>query len=227
VTAGNPAALNANLIETLSLIMVITSVAAVELRRLKFSAVAYLCQALLMVGLLTAFGAVNSALYWWAGTALLTKAVLTPWFLFRSIRGTDDRELKPVIGLGPSVIVACLLMLGFFHLTHGQGMLLAPAGMAQLEVFRTNLAVASTVFALGLYAVLTRRDALKTVIGLCLLENAVHLSLVSLAPELPETAVFGVATEVVVTVYLLLYVIGGVQEQFGTRDTFQLRELRR
>ena len=47
-------------------------------------------------------------------------------------------------------------------------------------------------------------------IGLCLLENAVHLSLVSLAPELPETAVFGVATEVVVTVYLLLYVIGGV-----------------
>ena len=29
--------------------MVITSVAAVEMRRLKFSAVAYLCQALLMV----------------------------------------------------------------------------------------------------------------------------------------------------------------------------------
>jgi hydrogenase-4 component E len=227
VTAGNPAALNANLIETLSLIMVITSVAAVEMRRLKFAVTAYLCQALLMVGLLVAFGAVNPALYWWAGTALLTKAVLTPWFLFRSIRGTDDRELKPIIGLGPSVIVACLLMLGFFHLTHGQGTLLAPSGMAQLDVFRTNLAVASTVFALGLYAVLTRRDALKTVIGLCLLENAVHLSLVSLAPELPETAVFGVATEVVVTVYLLLYVIGGVQEQFGTRDTFQLRELRR
>jgi hydrogenase-4 component E len=227
VTAGNPAALNANLIQTLSLIMVITSVAAVEMRRLKFSATAYLCQALLMVGLLVAFGAVNTALYWWAGAALLTKAVLTPWFLFRSIRGTDDRELKPVIGLGPSVIVACLLMLGFFHLTHGQGTLLAPGGMAQLEVFRTNLAVASTVFALGLYAVLTRRDAVKAVIGLCLLENAVHLSLVSLAPELPETAVFGVATEVVVTVFLLLYVIGGVRQEFGTRDTFQLCELRR
>ena len=227
MTAANPAALNVNLIETLSLIMVITSVAAVEMRRLRLSVTAYLCQALLMVGLLVAFGTVNPALYWWAGTALLTKAVLTPWFLFRAIRGTNDRELKPVIGLGPSVIVACLLMLGFFHLTHGQGTLLAPSGMAQLEVFRTNLAVASTIFALGLYAVLTRRDALKTVIGLCLLENAVHLSLVSLAPELPETAVFGVATEVVVTVFLLLYVIGGVQQEFGTRDTFQLRELRR
>lgn len=227
MTAGNPAALNANLIETLSLIMVITSVAAVEMRRLRFSVIAYLCQALLMVGLLVTFGAVNTALYWWAGTALLTKAVLTPWFLFRSIRGTDDRELKPVIGPGVSVVVACLLMLGFFHLTHSQATLFGLAGMAQLEVFRTNLAVASTVFALGLYAVLTRRDAIKAVIGLCLLENAVHLSLVSLAPELPETAVFGVATEVVVTVFLLLYVIGGVRQEFGTRDTFQLRELRR
>ncbi len=223
----NPEALPANLIETLSLVMVITSVAAIEMRRLRLSAAAYLCQALLMVALLVAFGGVNTALYWWAGTALLTKVVLTPWFLFRSIPETDDRELKPVIGLGPSVVIACLLMLGFFRLTHGQVTLLAPSGMAQLEVFRTNLAVASTVFALGLYAVLTRRDAIKTVIGLCLLENAVHLSLVSLAPELPETAVFGVASEVVVTVFLLLYVIGGIRQEFGTTDTFQLRELRR
>jgi hydrogenase-4 component E len=222
----NPAALPANLIQTLSLMMVFTSVAAVETRRLRLSAMAYLCQALLMVGLLASFGAVNPALYWWAGTALVTKAVLTPWLLFRSLRGTSDRELEPVIGLGPSVIIACLLMLAFFHLTQGQSMLLAPAGMAQLEVFRTNVAVASTIFALGLYAMLTRRDAVKNVIGLCLLENAVHLSLVSLAPELSETAVFGVATEAVVTVFLLLYVIGGVRQEFGTTDTFRLRELR-
>ena len=83
----NAATLHTNLIETLSLIMVITSVAAVEMRRLKLSVAAYLCQALLMVGLLTAFAAVNPALYWWAGTALVTKVILTPWFLFRFLRG--------------------------------------------------------------------------------------------------------------------------------------------
>jgi hydrogenase-4 component E len=196
------------------------------MRRLKFSIVAYLCQALLIVGLLLSFASVNKALYWWAATALITKAVLTPWFLFRAIRGVDDRELKPVIGFGPSAVIVALLMMSFFRLTHGKVALLAPTGMAQLEVFRTNLAVASTVFALGLYAVLTRRDAIKAVIGLCLLENGVHLSLVSLAPSLPETALFGVATEVVVTVFLLLYVIGGVRQVFGSTDTFLLRELR-
>ncbi|MGD1157272.1 MAG: NADH-quinone oxidoreductase subunit K [Terriglobia bacterium] len=222
----NPGAMHAGLIETLSLAMVITSVAAVEMRRLKFSIVAYLCQALLIVGLLLSFAPVNRALYWWAATALVTKAILTPWFLFRSIRGADDRELKPVIGFGPSAIIAALLMLSFYRLTHGRVALLAPTELGQLEVFRTNLAVASTVFALGLYAVLTRRDAIKTVIGLCLLENGVHLSLVSLAPGLPETALFGMATEVVVTVFLLLYVIGGVRQAFGSTDTFRLRELR-
>lgn len=222
----NPGALHTGLIETLSLTLVITSVAAVEMRRLKFSIAAYLCQALLIVGLLVSFAAVNSALYWWAATALVTKAILTPWFLFRSIQSLDDHELKPVLGFVPSAVIAALLMMAFFRLTHGPGAFLAPTEMGQLDVFRTNLAVASTVFALGLYAVLTRRDAIKAVIGLCLLENGVHLSLVSLAPGLSETALFGVATEVVVTVFLLLYVVGGVRREFGSTDTFRLRELR-
>jgi hydrogenase-4 component E len=222
----NSAALHTGLIETLSLSLVMTSVAAVEMRRLKFSIVAYVCQALLIVGLLMSFAAVNPALYWWAATAFVTKAILTPWFLFRAIRHVDDHELKPVIGFGPSAVIAALLMIGFFRLTHGRVELLAPTALGQLEVFRTNLAVASTVFVLGLYAVLTRRDAVKAVIGLCLLENGVHLSLVSLAPGLPETALFGVATEVVVVVFLLLYVIGGVRQVFGATDTFALHELR-
>lgn len=216
---------NVELIRTLSMMMVITSVGAVEVRNLRFSAMAYSVQALLIVWLLVAFAAGNPALYWWAGTAFVTKAILTPLFLFLYIGKTGDREVRPVIGFGPSVVVAGLLMIGFYRLTHTYVHLLAPSELAQQEVFRTNLAVAFTVFALGIYSVLTRRDAVKTVIGLCLLENAVHLSLVSLAPELRETALFGIATEVVVTVYLLLYVIGGVRKEFGTTDTFKLSEL--
>ncbi len=219
--------LNSELIQTLSMVVVITSVVAVEVRRLRFAAVAYLVQALLLVALLASFAAVNPSLYWWAAVALVTKAVLTPWFLLHFIGRGEDRELKPLIGFGPSVVVAAVLMIGFYRLTHGSVAILAPTALAQEGVFRTNLAVASTVFALGLYCVLTRRDATKTVIGLCLLENGVHLSLVSLAPELPETTLFGVATEVVVTVYLLLYVIAGVRKEFGTTDTFALRELQR
>ena len=86
--------MNAELIETLSVTLVITSVAAMELRRLNWAAIAYACQALLIVGLLLSFAAVNSALYWWAMTAFVTKAVLIPWFLFRAIAPGDKVELK-------------------------------------------------------------------------------------------------------------------------------------
>lgn len=221
----NETVLPVELIRTLSLTVVITSVLAVESRKLRVSAGAYVAQALLIVLLLASFARMNHALYWWAATALVTKAVLIPWFLFRYIARTHDTELKPLVGFAPSVLVAALLMIGFFRLTHGQVALLAPTALAAQEVFRTNLAVASTVFVLGLWALLTRRDAIKSVIGLCLLENGVHLSLVSLAPDLSETALFGVASEVAVTVFLLLYVIQGVYREFGTTDNIRLREL--
>lgn len=221
----NPQGLHVELIRTASLVLVITSFIAVEARRLRVSALAYVVQALLIVALLAGFAAINPSLYWWAATALLTKAILTPYFLFHYIGTKQDRELAPLIGFGPSVVVAAALMLAFYRLTHVHVALLAPSALAQAEVFRTNLAVASTVFALGLYCVLTRRDAIKTVIGLCLLENGVHLSLVSLAPGLSETALFGIASEVVVTVFLLLYVIAGVRGEFGTTDTLKLKEL--
>lgn len=213
------------LIKTLSLTLVITSVLTVETRRLSFAVLAYLVQALIIVALLLCFATINPALYWWAGTALATKSILTPLFLFWGISGSERLEVKPVIGFGPSSILAVLLMLGFYRMTHVHWDLLASGAQALQEVFRTNLAVAATIFVLGLYCVLTRRDAIKTVIGLCLLENGVHLGLVSMAPDLPETALFGVATEMVVTVFLLLIVIKGVRRTFGTTDTFKLKEL--
>ncbi len=216
---------NTELIETLSMILIITSVAAVETQNLKRAAAAYCLQALLICGLILAFAAGNSALYVWAATAFITKAILTPWFLLRYIAKTGEREVPAIVGFGPSVVIASVLLVSFYKLTHTYVHVLAPTPEAVAGVFRTNLAVALTVFVLGLYAILSRRDAIKTVIGLCLLENAVHLSLVSLAPDMRETALIGIATEVVVTVYLLLYVIAGIHEKVGTTDTYELAEL--
>lgn len=216
---------NVQLIEILSLLMIITSVLSVESRTLKRSVAAYCCQALLICGLILAFAVNNSALYAWAVVAFFTKAVITPYLLLQYIRRNGQEEVKSAIGFGPSVLIAGAVLIFFYKLTHTYVHLLAPTPDAISGVFRTNLAISLTVFVLGLYAILTRRDATKTVIGLCLLENAVHLSLVSLAPLLRETALIGMATEVVVTVYMLLYVISGIREKFGTTDTYKLSEL--
>jgi hydrogenase-4 component E len=216
---------NLRLIETLSLIMIITSVAAVESHNLKRAATTYCLQALLICGLILTFAVGNPALYMWAAVALVTKAIITPWLLLHYIGRTGEEEVRAIIGFGPSVLLASALLIGSYTLTHRYVHFLAPTPEAAQGVFRTNLAVSMTVFALGLYAILSRRDAIKTVIGLCLLENAIHLSLVSLAPEMRETALVGIATEVVITVAMLLYVIAGIRERLGTTDTFELSEL--
>ncbi len=213
-----------NLVHTLSLMMIFTSFAAVEARNLRHATVAYFFQALLICGLLAAYSVQNSALIYWAATALVTKAILVPWFLWRSTEGAED-ETRPMIGFGVSAVVLIVVLSVMYKLMHMHAGLFINVRGSLSELAGTNLAVAFTVFILGVYAILTRRDAIKTVIGLCLLENGVHLSLVSLAPTIKETALAGIATEVVVTVYLLLYIIGGVREKFATTDTFKLSEL--
>ena len=204
--------------------MILTSFAAVEARNLRHATVAYLAQALLICGLLAAYSVQNAALIYWAATALVTKAILVPWFFWKSTEGAEE-ETKPLIGFGVSAVLVMVLLAVMYKLTHAHAGLFINAPHQLAVLAETNLAVAFTVFALGIYAILTRRDAIKTVIGLCLLENGVHLSLVSLAPGMRETALAGIATEVVVTVYLLLYIIGGIREKFGTTDTFKLSEL--
>jgi hydrogenase-4 component E len=204
--------------------MIFTSFAAVEARNLRRATIAYLFQALLICGLLLAYSAMNEALLYWAAVALITKAVLVPWFLWRAT-SSGEQETKPIIGFGISAVLLIALLAILYKLTHAHAGLFISVSGELATLAQNNLAVAFTVFALGLYAILTRRDAIKTVIGLCLLENGVHLSLVSLAPQMRETALAGIATEVVVTVYLLLYIIAGIREKFGTTDTFRLSEL--
>lgn len=188
---------------------------------------AYLAQALLLVGIFVCFAvAYNPALWAWVLVALITKAVLIPTLLLGYLRRAGEQEAAPSIGFSPSVIVASVIMVAFYKLTHRHAELLAATPLTTIEPFRTNLAVALTIFCLGLYTLISRRDAVKSVIAICLLENGVHLSLVSLAPNMPEMPLIGIATEVFITVWLMLYVIAGIRTHFGTTDAAELTELR-
>ncbi len=216
------------LVANVALAMIATSLLAVEARNLRISTYAYLVQALLLVTIFIIFAQAlgNPLLYLWAIVALVTKATLIPVLLLSYIRRTRSLETPPFLGVVISVILACIVMVSFYKLVHTQVHFLAPTELATGEPFRTNLAVALTIFTLGLFALVSRRDAIKSVVALCLLENGVHLSLVSLAPNMPEMPIIGIVTEVFVTVWLLLYIIQGVNEQFGSTDTIALQQLR-
>lgn len=214
------------LIRILSLTLILTSFVAVEVPRLRRAQAAYMAQALVMVAIIACFATYHPALWVWAGTAFVTKFLLVSWLLGRAVGPGDDREVRPLVGPLPSGIIIAVLAVTSYQLIHHHASFLAPTPLAEQEPFRTNVAVSLALLFVGLYAILTRRDALKVVIGVCLMENGAHLSLVSLAATLRETVLIGVITDVVLAVYLLLLLVRGIATQVGTRDTSRLASLR-
>jgi len=213
-------------IRTLSLAMILTSFVAVESRSLRRALTAYMAQALVMVAVIACFATYHTPLALWAVTAFVTKFGLISWLLFRALKGGDDAEVPARTGPLVSAMIVGAVAVACYQAVHANVAFLAPTPEAQAEPFRTNVAVSLTLVAVGIYAIITRRDALKIVIGVCLIENGAHLSLVTLATRMHETVLVGIVTDVVLAVYLLLILIRGIEERLGTRDTSRLVVLR-
>lgn len=218
-----------NLIVTLMIAHLIASILAVEIRNLKLATIALCIQALFLSSIYTTFAHIsnNPSLYFWGLTALITKVIIIPWLLLIYIRKLPKAEVTPFMGLTFSISIVSIILVIFYRFVHTYIEFVAPTPEAMAEPARSCLTLSFMIFALGLYVLVARKDAIKVVIGLCLLENGVHLSLVTLAPGLPETTLIGIATNVVIAAWLLLYLTGRIFKIVGSTDTSILSELRR
>ncbi len=214
---------------TLTLAILIASIAAVEIRNLRSTAFAYLLHSIFLCAIIISYAILkdNPSLFLWALTCFITKVVVLPYMILRFIRMLPPIEHRPLIGFGISVTLVSVILVVFFHLFKNYLFLLAPTDVAMQEPVRSLLAGAFTIFTLGIWTLLTRRDAIKTVIGLALLENGVHLILLALTPTLRETTMIGILTNVVAVVFLLLYLSSNIYQVFGSTDTVKLSELKR
>lgn len=171
----------------------------------------------------------NRLFYIWAFSAFIFRVIIIPFApggLLYTIKGFIPRETKPIVPMGPSFIFITALMVGTWKLFHSYIDLIAPTQQAAQEPSRTNLAIAFTIFVLGIYTLLTRRDAIKTVLGLAIMENGVHLALVDLTPTINEAILLGMLSTAVITLFILLYLSRCIYLQLGVSDTVQLSELR-
>jgi hydrogenase-4 component E len=218
-----------NLVINLMVAHLIASIAAVELRGLRRATVALAVQSLLLTAIFAVFAYLTRApvLYWWAGGTLLTKVIIIPAGLWYFAARLPQREVRPMLGFWASIALVSIIVVVFYQFFHAYVGFVAPSPSAMVEPARSSLALAFTVFVLGLYVLMVRRDGVKIVIGLVLMENGVHLSLLSLAPTLPETTVMGISTNIVVVAFALLYLTGGIYRALGTTDTLELSQLKR
>ena len=217
------------LIVVLMMAHLMASILAVEIRNLKLATLALCLQAFFLSSLFTAFASLfhNPSLYWWSLTVLITKVIIIPSLLIIYIRKLPKVEVTPVIGFLLSILFLCIILIILYRFVHAYIEFFAPTPEARVEPGRSALALSFAIFALGFYALVTRKDAIKVVIGLCLLENGVHLSFITLAPRLPETTLIGISINVVIAAWLLLYLTRRIFEITGSTDTSTLSELRR
>jgi hydrogenase-4 component E len=218
-----------DLIITLMACHFIASVGAAETRNLKTSTWFLLLQSLLLSFIIVAFAekSQNYTLYWWAALTFITKVVFIPGLLWWHIKHTEYIEVKPLVSFVVSFIVLSIFLIIFYRLVHSNVGFIAPTAEASIEPARSALALAFTIFVLGLYVLVVHRDAVKIIIGLHLIENGVHLVLVTLVPKLPVTSILGIVSNVVFAAVMLLLLTENIYKTFGTADTMKLSSLKR
>ena len=109
--------LNANVINTLSGLLLLTSLLVIETRRPRQSAILYCFQSLILVTIFLALAVLMDApqLYLWAASAFITKVILVPLILYRALSKVDETTTSlNTVSTPVSVILAAVAVVVSF-----------------------------------------------------------------------------------------------------------------
>ena len=152
--------------------------------------------------------------------AVVLKGVVIPGIMVRALREAQiKREVEPLIGLLPSIILGALatafalLFAGRLPLVEAHtGTLLVPA----------CIATALTGFIL----ITTRFKAITQVVGYLILDNGIFIFGMLLIEAMPYIVEMGVLLDLFVGVFVISIIINHINQAFSSLDTRRLTELK-
>ena len=148
------------------------------------------------------------------------KAIAIPTLLARQVRrGRSRAEAEPIVGVPAGMLVCGALVVIAFSQTRA----LFGSGVSILASC-LPVSVASTL--VGLFVMVSRREALMQVVGLVLVENAIFLAAVSLTYGMPLVVEMGVLLDLLVGVALFGLFVARIEETHGDSDTSRLTSLK-
>ncbi len=214
--------LNANLINTLSGFLLLTSLLVIETKKPRQSALLYSFQSLILVMIFLALARLMDApeLYLWAASAFITKAILVPLILYLALSRVDETTTSlNTVSTPVSVILAAVAVVVSFTVVN-------QIGLKSADEFIPALAISVAHFFFGLLCIVTQRNIFKQILGFCLMENGSHLTLALLAYRAPELVEFGIATDAVFAVIVLVLLAGQIYRRLHTLDSAELNVLK-
>ena len=212
---------NINLINSLSGLLILTSLLVIEAKTLRTSAILYGIQSFVLVLIFLALAATMEGaeqLYLWAASAFVTKSLLVPYVLARAeknMEGQPAANVKP----WPSIFLAGISLIVSF-------MVIDKLQLKIASEFKPALAVSIAHFFFGQLCILTQKNMLKQVLGFCLMENGSHLTLALLAYNAPELVEVGIATDAVFGVIIMVILLVQINKSLHTLDVTQLKSLK-
>ena len=211
-----------NLVNSLSGLLILTSLLVIEVKQARWSAIMYSLQSfvLVLIFLVLAYTTRAEQLYWWAASAFITKVILVPLILYRAMSRIPESEM-PRNALGPAaafVLTAFAVAVSFIVVDQITLQAAAP--------FKPALAVSMAHFFFGELCILTQRNLFKQVLGFCLMENGSHLTLAILAYNAPELVEIGIATDAVFGVIIMVLLGNQIYRNLHTLDVAELNTLK-
>ncbi|MEX0775072.1 MAG: hypothetical protein WD042_05085 [Phycisphaeraceae bacterium] len=152
--------------------------------------------------------------------AILLKGMVIPAIMIRALRDAQiRREVEPLIGLLPSIILGALAT-AFALLVAGQlplakqheGALLVPAAIATVLV--------------GFILLTSRFKALSQVVGYLVLENGIFIFGMLLIEAMPLVVEMGVLLDLFVGVFVICIIVNHINRAFSSMDTRRLVSLK-
>ena len=147
------------------------------------------------------------------------KAILIPALLHRQAAALKDREIEPLVSIPAGMLLCGALVVVAFSQTREL------LGSGQ-NILGSCLPISVATTLVGLFLMVSRRQALLQVVGLVLVENAIFLAAVSLTYGMPLIVEMGVLLDLLVGVALLGLFVGRIHETHGDSDTTRLSDLK-
>jgi len=215
--------INITLIDVLTIAMMATSLAVFSLRNLKWSVYAYIIQTLLLVStfLLLAEKYHVEQLTKWAIIAFITKVVIVPYIILKLIKKLNVKyEETPLYGFFISPIIA----MGF---SLAMAMIISPI-LKEFSLLKETIPLIAsvTIFSLGIFGLILRKNVIKQILAYCLFENGIHLTLALSAYNSPEIVDIGILTDAIFAVIIMSILAERFYKYFGALDVSKANQLK-
>ena len=167
---------------------------------------------------------IENQFHWLVGVVavgtIAVKGFVIPHLLRRALRAANiDREVKPLIGFVPSLLLGAAATIGAVAL--GGALPLLPEHTGSLLVPGSFATVVA-----GFLLLMGRAKAISQVCGYLILENGIYLFGLLLINTTPMLVEAGILLDLTVAVFVIGIIMDRIQKEFDTLDTNKLTALR-